>query len=297
MSHLAAAKGAPRSSIIRLEHMPQQAWVRTTGDDWTGIIDPKERRRLQNRHNQRAYRSRRKDKIVESQDDRPSTSSSTSTSEMVLQSPSQGSHMDATEELKCAHAPPYALQFRQWFEATARDSYLRGAPQTDHLISLSRLNVHRAIIDNICAIGMTNDWTKSDDSISIFNLVQPGFQEDNIPPSLRPTVVQRSVPHHPWLDFFPFPHMRDNLITAGDTFDDDDLCHDLMAFWDTRNTGATLLVWGEPSDPKNWEVTEGFARKWGWLLRGCSELLVSTNFWRMRRGERPLPWRHILRLQ
>ncbi|KAB8262132.1 hypothetical protein BDV32DRAFT_147783 [Aspergillus pseudonomiae] len=296
MNNLPEAKGATRSSSIRLEYMPQQAWVRAAGDDWTGIIDRKERRRLQNRHNQRAYRLRRKGIVAEPPEDTSSTSS-TASLEIVLRSPSDGSHVETAEDLQCTHAPPYALQFRQWFEATARDSYLRGSPKTEHLISLSRLNVHRAIIENICAIGMTNDWTKSDDSISIFNLVQPGFQEGNIPPSLRPTLIQRSVPHHPWLDFFPFPHMRDNLITAGDMLDDDDLCHDLMAFWDTRNTGATLLVWGEPSDPNNWEVTEGFARKWGWLLRGCSELLVSSNRWRMRRGERPLIWRQVLQLQ
>ncbi|KAB8275238.1 hypothetical protein BDV30DRAFT_225280 [Aspergillus minisclerotigenes] len=297
MNNLTESEGATRSSIIRLEHMPQQAWVRTAGDDWTGIIDRKERRRLQNRHSQRAYRLRKKGNVVETQEDTPSTSSSTAATEIVLRSPSEESNMETGEELKCAHAPPYALQFRQWFEAIARDSYLRGSPRTEHLITLSRLNVHRAINQNICAIGMTNDWTKSDDSISIFNLVQPGFLEDNIPPSLRPTLIQRSVPHHPWLDFFPFPQMRDNLIAAGDMLDDDDLCHDLMAFWDTRNTGATLLVWGEPSDPRNWEVTEEFARKWGWLLRGCSELLISSNLWRLKRGERPLSWRHVLQPQ
>lgn len=56
MNNLTESEEATRSSIIRLEHMPQQAWVRTAGDDWTGIIDRKERRRLQNRHSQRAYR-------------------------------------------------------------------------------------------------------------------------------------------------------------------------------------------------------------------------------------------------
>lgn len=139
----------------------------------------------------------------------------------------------------------------------------------------------------------------NDDSISIFNLEQPqpGFAESSIPSSLLPTPVQREIPHHPWLDFFPFPRMRDWLIIAGDSFDDDELCHDLMAFWDTRNTGATLLVWGVPWDPRNWEVTEAFAGKWGWLLHGSSELLASSNSWRLARGERPLPWKELLQRQ
>jgi hypothetical protein len=196
---------------------------------------------------------------------------------------------------ECANAPPHALRFREWFEAKAYQSYLHGNPERDHLISLSRLNVHRAINENIAAIGMTTDWMKSDDSISIFNLTQPGFTAEGIPPSLQPTVVQKQIPHHPWLDFFPFPGMRDRLILAGDSFDDDDLCHDLMAFWDTRNTAATLLVWGNSWEPKNWEVTEIFAYKWKWLLLDSPGLLASTNTWRKSRGDKPLNWKEILK--
>lgn len=141
---------------------------------------------------------------------------------------------------------------------------------------------------------MTTAWMESDDSISIFNLKQPSFSVEKIPHCLRPTLIQLHITHHPWLDFFPFPNMRDCMILAGDSFDDDDLCHDLMAFWDTRNTSATLLVWGNSWDAKNWEVTEGFAHKWKWLLRDSPELLISTNHWRKLRGEQPLIWKKIL---
>jgi hypothetical protein len=37
-----------------------------------------------------------------------------------------------------------------------------------------------------------------------------------------------------------------------------------------------------------WEVTEGFLRKWGFLLEGCDELIESTNRWRALRGEERL---------
>lgn len=141
---------------------------------------------------------------------------------------------------------------------------------------------------------MNADWMKDDDAISIFNLCFPGAAEHSIPESLRPTILQRSTPHHPWLDVFPFPGMRDNLIMAGDTFNDEELCSDLMAFWDTRNAHAMMLVWGFPWQPENWEITEDFARKWGWLLRGCPEILVSSNRWRERRGERRLNWNELL---
>lgn len=49
------------------------------------------------------------------------------------------------------------------------------------------------------------------------------------------------------------------------------------------------MVWGEPWCVDGWEFSEGFARKWGsLLLRGCGELVASTNRWRGLRGERAL---------
>lgn len=175
-------------------------------------------------------------------------------------------------------------------ETAALNSYLESSPNLDHLISLSKVNVQRAIIDNIGAMGMTVEWTKDDAAISIFNAQVPGFSESHIPLDLQPTEVQKRVPHHPWLDFFPSPTLRDNLIALQDTIDDEDLCHDLMAFWDTRNTRASLLVWGPPWETTSWEVTESFLSKWGFLLYGCTALLKSTNFWRVQRGEKKLVW-------
>lgn len=67
---------------------------------------------------------------------------------------------EVQDKFACANAPPHALQFRQWFESAAYQSYLTGSPQRDHLISLCRLNVHRAINENITMIGMTPEWMK-----------------------------------------------------------------------------------------------------------------------------------------
>lgn len=183
-------------------------------------------------------------------------------------------------------------------EAAARSSsYSASSLNLEHLLTLPKINVHRAIVENICSVGMTMDWMKEENSISIFNLTMPvsvfvpGLVESSIPLDMQPTAVQRKVPHHPWLDFFPSPTLRDNLIILQDQIDDDELCHDLMAFWDTRNQRAGLLVWGPPWLTSSWEVTETFLAKWGFLLYGCTTLLMSTNFWRLQRGEKPLVWR------
>jgi hypothetical protein len=44
------------SELVTLGQMPQQVGIRTQKDDWTGIVDRAERRKLQNRLNQRAFR-------------------------------------------------------------------------------------------------------------------------------------------------------------------------------------------------------------------------------------------------
>lgn len=138
----------------------------------------------------------------------------------------------------------------------------------------------------MASMGMNHDpeWMR-DDAISPFSTLRPGIAEDtNLPSALRPTKLQKSLAHHPWLDFFPLPKMRDNLLLAGE-FDDEELCVDIMGFWDTSTDSCSMLVWGEPTDPSSWEVTEAFLRKWPWVVRGCPELLTSTNHWRRERGD------------
>jgi hypothetical protein len=113
---------------------------------------------------------------------------------------------------------------------------------------------------------------------------------------LQPTLLQQTIPHHPEIDVLPFPKVRDNALLAAGKYDEVELCMNILGLdrtassmpeldreTDTARTG--LLVWGEPSFPGSWEVSEGFARKWLWLLCGSTGLLDSTNYWRMWRGE------------
>lgn len=49
-----------------------------------------------------------------------------------------------------------------------------------------------------------------------------------------------------------------------------------------------LIVWSDPWVQSNWEVNEGFARKYRKLFEGYDALIESTNHWRRLWGERPL---------
>ncbi|KAJ0423902.1 NAD(P)-binding protein [Aspergillus carlsbadensis] len=287
----------------RHRKLPHRSIAHPPEDDWVGVTNPATRRRLQNRLNQRAYREhpypiRLPDVDIclrrEARNKQGAQTSSAMTGSAVQQlhmdAPAHCDSMTCTlseaQHTQCTFAPPNLHELMAQFKKRVLTAYVAGSPRTDLLLNLSRLNVLRAAYENVLALGMTVEWMCQDNTISIFSVAGPPRQPQQpstgtitIPQSLRPTHLQRTTPHHPWLDIFPFPQMRDNMILAGDTLDDDELCHDLTAFWDTRSSNATMLV------------TEEFARKWRWFLRGCPEILVSTNRWRGRRGERPVHWR------
>jgi hypothetical protein len=181
------------------------------------------------------------------------------------------------------------VQALERFATAAYQSYILGCPLADHLLMLTKANVYRAFLHNITLIGLVADGICEADVLSPFNLFgpePPGMT--SIPPSLHPTSHQRSLPHHPWLDFFPHPRVRDNLLRAQGSYDKHDFCLDILGFWNPNALDNMLLVWGEPHDSGNWEVTEGFIKKWGWVIQGCPDILHSTNRWRTRRGEHPI---------
>ena len=178
----------------------------------------------------------------------------------------------------------------QRFTETVYERCVNGPPATDHLLTLSKVNVFRAFATIMDLMGMppSPDWM-DDNAISVFTTQGPGIIEFNsLPIVLQPTVRQKTIAHHPWLDFFPIPKMRDNLLCAGASWDDEALCVDIMGFWDSTqgSSDCSLLVWGDPLDPRSWEVTEEFLRKWPWVVRGCPEILQSTNNWRRKRGDK-----------
>ncbi|KAL2782602.1 hypothetical protein BJX66DRAFT_320305 [Aspergillus keveii] len=175
------------------------------------------------------------------------------------------------------------------FTNAAHWNYTHGCPAADQLSTLTRVNVYRAYLHNIALIGLSPNGLCEAEILSPFNGMRPWTStKTSLPPALQPTETQVFQAHHPWLDFFPHPKARDNLIREQDNYDEDELCLDILGFWNNNVPENMLLVWGEPSIPGNWEVTELFIEKWGWVIHGCPELLQSTNEWRARRGEKPI---------
>jgi hypothetical protein len=163
----------------------------------------------------------------------------------------------------------------------------------DHLLTLLHFNLVRGLTANIVSMGVDPKLMHTD-ILSPFTSTERPDPGLHLPPMLRPTSLQRSIPHHPEIDVLPFPQMRDNLLRAIWDYSDFELCMDILGLdanapsmteVDRTDMTTGLIVWGEPWDPASWEVSERFARKWQWLLHGCAEALESTNYWRRRRGE------------
>ncbi|KAH7118493.1 hypothetical protein EDB81DRAFT_873199 [Dactylonectria macrodidyma] len=149
------------------------------------------------------------------------------------------------------------------FTRQAYQDYILASPRPAALHTLTHLNVLRALGDNAAALDSTS-------------------------PGLRPTALQTTVRHHPWIDLFPVPQVRNCFIRISAGGYEDELCVDLVDVEESDEEKPKLIVWGNPSDPRAWEGTVPFLRKWGWVVRGCQELFDATNHWRETRGERKL---------
>lgn len=182
------------------------------------------------------------------------------------------------------------------FYAQAHAEYISGTPRLNHLPLLLGINILNALAGNAQALSMPGLWLDYDavspfckqmtsqDHVQVLTTMRP-----LCPENLIPTEMQMTVVHHPWIDLFPLPRLRDNILRAIDGgLDEDDFCYDIVDVDNDSQSGkASLITWGSPAwDVNSWEVTPSFLHKWGWLLEGCEELMKATNHWRPRRGER-----------
>lgn len=181
------------------------------------------------------------------------------------------------------------------FAEQALTSYITADPCADHHLKLLQLNTINGFTRNATVLGFNFDWLICE-SISPFGHDGQGPKPGTapaayLPSSLMPTSMQLGMRHHPWLDLFPLPRMRDNLLIAISYMgaeDEQKLFDDVMESGGGKNEWAGLVVWGEPWDPQSWELSIPFLQRWGWLIRGCPEIIVSTNHWRSQRGEKPI---------
>lgn len=309
-------------------------------DDWSGVQDPKERRKRQSRIRQRDWRryitsyllyptslvreanqklgQRKKTgdpkitaiiadsawqgygMLITTEQHNPTTSRHRLLSAAFVRS--DRGHKDLTLSqapvTTIAHRTPRGDRLIRPLLPYTTDATLgRPTPiiifplSADHfLITLVQYNVLRAMLLNMSILSpldyLPTECSRSFD-VPVFGVTPP----DKIPLHLQPTALQQSTQHPLWIKAIPFPAMRDNMILLAGKYDCDDLRYDLgqalyEGFDDLERRG--FLVWGASWDMNGWEVSENFVRKWGFLLKGCPDVIESTNCWREVRGEERL---------
>jgi len=209
---------------------------------------------------------------------------------------------------------------------------------SDHfLIQLVHHNTYRALITNKAILRDNTSLMKpypqpesvfhSNTNICDGYTIIRALSNGHLPDSLRPTQPQMAIAHSSWMNMFPFPRFRDNLIRENKSNDFryffldlfGDLCYNQDnemepegcltptptsslssssslsgidnddEYNDDISAGRRcLIVWGDPWVADNWEATPGFVKKWGWLMQGCSDLVSASNRWRALRYEKPL---------
>jgi hypothetical protein len=84
-----------------------------------------------------------------------------------------------------------------------------------------------------------------------------------LPEFLRPSPLQLAMPHARWIDRFPFPRMRDNMILLRGVVDLVDFIQDLFGMSSLLvRPGVQRATW----DPDCWVMGPEFQLKWGYLF-------------------------------
>ncbi|KAF7952991.1 hypothetical protein EAE96_006213 [Botrytis aclada] len=313
-------------SLIPLQLMPHQDGILSLEEDWTGVTDKRRRKKMQDRLNQRIARKRKllKSKVQKKEgqfqlydgdfDLIPTppprqflfshgdyqapemcrTTAQQSNPQQILSHTKSTDIEDIDSIQACRPDSPETQSFLLHFSTRAYQNYLHSSPSSDNAMGLIQFNTTRAFIANAQILGLTTSSMTRTACSRFFVDLTAGhtfftIESSSLPLSLHPTPLQREIPHHPWIDLLPIPQLRDNLLRRNNQFDEVELCREMRGVKSAklgRKNG--IIVWRDPWDESGWELTENFARKWAWVIRGCEGLFRSTDYWRSLRGEKRL---------
>lgn len=265
--------------------------VMTANENWRGKNDPAERRRIQNRLNQRAFRQRQR----AGESPKQYKPRSVSRSSMTREEESD----DEADSVKSEGSPASSESYIEGRRISAPPANNRpnGVTDTqtgqvwDELAQLINRNFMSAAVTNAQYVGVDSAALQSGTVAKT-----PRLGNRQIPSTLTPIELQYQVAHDPIIDTIPHARLRFNILRGIATGQ-----LDAAAFSRSiRSSGALeesngswqrggVVIWSSPEQVGSWELSEPFVRRWSFLLRGCEDLVTATNAWRGRRSERLFP--------
>ncbi|EMD01226.1 hypothetical protein BAUCODRAFT_118932 [Baudoinia panamericana UAMH 10762] len=280
-------------------------------ENWRGKNDPAERRRIQNRLNQRAFRQRQRAGQSPKQYKPRSVSASSSQKQSVSDNDEESEDdyeeeeedEQEDEDATGSSASGTSVPRRTVRAASTRTTSLPARTQTggrtdanpgrawDELAQLINRNLMGAAATNAQYLGI--DQAAVQNGTLVYT---PSPSDRSVPATLMPIDLQYQVAHDPIIDIIPHPRLRYNILRAIATNSIDAAsllsCIRASGAMERVNGGwqrAGLVVWSSPEYVASWEMSEPFVRRWACLLPGCEDLVAATNAWRQKRGEKLIP--------
>jgi len=129
--------------------------------------------------------------------------------------------------------------------------------------------------------GQSQDDDQDPKRVEAYKLIQ--YHLDNykrnsqycLPSSLRPTLVQRTVPHESVIDNILHPELRDRMILLRGRFDLIDCLHDYRT--------AVAIHGDDVLSHSNWEISDSWLQRYKFLVD--KNTLNVVNRWRRERGD------------
>jgi Domain of unknown function (DUF3425) len=155
-----------------------------------------------------------------------------------------------------------------------------------YLLPVNGMTLLRAVVGIATRLGCQSLWEL--DANSPFFL-GTGTPADQLPTTWRPTTSQVLIPHHPVMDFLPWPGVRDRIITIM-TLPENVRPEPakgplaLLNFaYDFEDNAEGARIWGDdPYDAKSWEIGQLLFERWWFIFD--REVIEQSNRWRRLRG-------------
>lgn len=166
------------------------------------------------------------------------------------------------------------------------DSYLLPVPELTILRAFLRVATRLNCTASVWDLNSNSQFNSSPETMPTLSL----------PENWRPTPAQTAVPHHPVLDFLPWPSARDRIITILSLPDaarppgaQGELAVIQLAY-DMEDGAEGMRIWGgDPCDPTTWEVGQLLFERWWFIFD--RQIIEQSNYWRRLRGAASLSMR------
>ena len=271
-------------------------------ENWRGKTNRLERRRIQNRLNQRAFRER----------ERSSPTPPDNLKELAMvaahcrpaHARTQSGPASTSVSGPCPTSVPEHLWTgrprtstststsygRERFDQDSLEDIL-GEPREDELGWTINRNLFQAAFANAGALGISLAVIEIETQAKTNRTIcAPGLTQ-----ALIPIELQYNTEHDQFLDVVPHVRFRYNVMTAIAAHRSDAISliyslrrSGLVVIVDGARSRDGVVIWGPPDNFRSWEISEAFYSVWKHFFIGCDDWVQATNVWRARRGEKAL---------